>query len=370
MNIQCRDSCLLDNQSSLENLIEFKKFPIFMGCVDTSISEDIFFDQVWGVSDNGLIQLKNLIDPNLLYKNSHTPGSVGETWKKHHKKFFNFIKENSDDIEEYLEIGGASGSLWNNFSLSDEDFKYHIIEPSDQKSSDTRLNYIKGFYEEQKFDKKYKCIIHSHVFEHVYNPLEFLKKISKDLQSDGIQFISIPNMRYWLSKGYTNTINFEHTFYVDEFVIEHLLQSTGFCISKKIVDEHSIFIKAIKSESDNIIDFNFSYIKPLFLKYINLLDSDVKEVSKKIKDKNVYLFGAHVFSQTLLNFGLEENSIISILDNDLKKQGKRLYGTNIFIESPKILKDVDHPIVILRSGIYNTEIENQLRSINPTVKII
>ena len=34
------------------------------------------------------------------------------------------------------------------------------------------------------------------------------------------------------------------------------------------------------------------------------------------------------------------------------------------------MRTLDHPIVILRSGIYNTEIENQLRSINSTVKII
>ena len=207
-----RNNCILDNKTSVKKLYTLERFPVFMGCVDTPVEDDIFFDQDWGVSENGLVQLKTLIDPNILYENSHTPGSVGKIWKQHHKRFFDFIIENSDNIDRYLEIGGASGSLWKNFSTLDSQFSYEIIEPSHQESSDSRLKYIRGFYETQSFDKKYKCIIHSHVFEHAYNPIDFLKKIFEDLTDEGVQFISIPNMRHWLKQGYTNTINFEHTY--------------------------------------------------------------------------------------------------------------------------------------------------------------
>jgi len=364
-----RKNCILDNKAPVKKLYTLEKFPVFMGCVDTPVEDDIFFDQDWGVSENGLVQLKTLIDPNLLYENSHTPGSVGKIWKQHHKKFFDFIIENSDNIDRYLEIGGASGSLWKNFSTLNSQFSYEIIEPSRQESSDSRLKYIRGFYETQSFDHKYKCIIHSHVFEHAYNPIDFLKKIFKDLNDDGVQFISIPNMRHWLKQGYTNTINFEHTYYLDEFVLEYVLARAGFSIDKKVVDTHSIFVKAVKSSDIDKVDVNFEYSKDLFLDYIYKLKSDISNILDDIED-NVYLFGAHVFSQTLLNFGLDESIVISILDNDVKKRGRRLYGTNLFIESPEILKDVDHPIVILRSGLYNSEIEDQLRLINPTVKII
>ena len=364
-----RNYCLLDNKNHLNELATFKNFPVFMGCVDTPIEEDLFHDQVWGVSDSGLVQLKNLIDPNILYENSHTPGSVGKIWEDHHRRFLQFISQNSKGIDRYLEIGGASGSLWNNFSNLKNNFKYEIIEPSHQESNDSRMEYVRGFYETQSFDKKYKCIIHSHVFEHVYNPIEFLKKIFNDLCEDGVQFISIPNMRYWLKMGYNNTINFEHTYYLDEFVLEHVLAKAGFVVDKKVVDNHSVFVKAVKSSDISNVNVDFGYVKDLFLDYIYKLKTDVSGIVDNI-DGDVYLFGAHIFSQTLLNFGLNEDSIISILDNDTKKQGKRLYGTNLNIQSPEILKDMDHPIVILRSGIYNTEIENQLRFINPTVKII
>lgn len=364
-----RNNCVLDNCSPVKEFYTIKNFPVFMGCVDTPVEDDIFCDQVLGVSNNGLIQLKELIDPNILYENSHTPGSVGKIWKQHHERFFKFILENSDGIDRYLEIGGGFGSLWENFSTLDSQFSYEIIEPSYQESSNPRLKYIRGFYETQSFNEKYKCIIHSHVFEHVYNPIDFLKKIFKDLTDDGVQFISIPNMRHWLKQGYTNTICFEHTYYLDEFVLEYVLAKAGFSINKKVVDAHSIFVKAVKSSDIGIIDINFEYSKDLFLDYIYKLKSDVSNILDSMED-NVYLFGAHVFSQTLLNFGIDENTIVSILDNDTKKQGKRLYGTNLTIQSPEVLRDVDSPTVVLRAGVYTKEIKNQILNINPKTKIV
>lgn len=364
-----RNYCVLDNRSPVKELYTIKKFPAFMGCVDTPVENDILCDQVWSVSDNGLIQLKTLIDTNILYENSHTPGSVGDIWKQHHERFFKFIFNNSDGINRYLEIGGASGSLWNNFSNLNNYFNYKIVEPSYQESSDCRLEYIRGFYETQSFDEKYNCIIHSHVFEHAYNPINFLQKIFNDLTDDGIQFISIPNMRHWLKMGYNNAINFEHTYYLDEFVLESLLLKTGFSVEKKVVDKHSVFVKAVKCDDVSMIDVNFEYTKDLFLDYLYKLESDVSNIVDNI-DGNVYLFGAHIFSQILLNFGLDDNKVISILDNDTKKQGKRMYGSKLKVQSPEILKNVNNPVVILRSGIYTNEISSQILSINPKTKII
>jgi len=364
-----RNYCILDNKTFVKKLYTIEKFPVFMGCVNTSVEDDLFYDQVWGVSDNGLVQLKILIDPNVLYENSHTPGSVGKTWQQHHKRFFDFIQDNSEGIDKYLEIGGASGSLWNNFANLNEKFTYEIIEPSYQESLDYRLNYIRGFYETKSFDKKYKCIIHSHVFEHAYNPIDFLKKIFEDLTDDGIQFISIPNMRYWLKMGYNNTINFEHTYYLDEFVLENVLAKAGFVVDKKVVDNHSVFVKAVKCSDISNVNVDFSYVKDLFLDYIHKLNADVTDIVDNI-DRDVYLFGAHIFSQTLLNFGLNESKVISILDNDTKKQNKRLYGTNLVIQSPEILKEVHNPIVILRVGVYTEEIKNQILKINSNTRFL
>ena len=62
--------------------------------------------------------------------------------------------------------------------------------------------------------------------------------------------------------------------------------------------------------------------------------------------------------------GINKNQIINILDNDFNKQEKRMYGTNITVKSPQILKNIDKPIIVLRTGIYDNEIKEKILQIN------
>ena len=95
----------------------------------------------------------------------------------------------------------------------------------------------------------------------------------------------------------------------------------------------------------------------------------VRDLNSKIetleKNHKLYLFGAHIFSQYLINFGLNVERIENILDNDPEKQGKYLYGTDLAVISPKILRDEKNPTVILRAGVYNEEIKEAIDKINP-----
>ena len=102
-------------------------------------------------------------------------------------------------------------------------------------------------------------------------------------------------------------------------------------------------------------------------RYHKNLIKDLNEKIDKVKnDQPIYLFGAHVFAQYLIEFGLDTSRIICLLDNDANKQGKRLYGTNMMVESPKVLEDVNNPIIILKAGVYNQEVSSDIvNNINP-----
>ena len=51
--------------------------------------------------------------------------------------------------------------------------------------------------------------------------------------------------------------------------------------------------------------------------------------------------------------------------NDINKHEKRLYGTNLKVFSPKIIKEEEKPIIILKAGVYNEEIKEDIyRNIN------
>ena len=112
--------------------------------------------------------------------------------------------------------------------------------------------------------------------------------------------------------------------------------------------------------------------KKLFLDYVKYQQNLVDDLNENMEQTNspIYLFGAHVFAQYLINFGLDTQKIEDILDNDPQKQGKRLYGTSLMVESPKVLKSIDNPIVILKAGVYNDEIKKDiLENINPDAEV-
>jgi hypothetical protein len=175
-----------------------------------------------------------------------------------------------------------------------------------------------------------------------------------------------------MRKKFTNMVNFEHTLLLTEEYAEFLVNGHGFVIEKKeyFLDDHSIFYACRRySGGDAVIDDAlYDRNKNLFSEYISHHQKMIAALNDGIsKEKRpIYLFGAHIFSQYLIEFGLETGRIAAILDNALTKQGKRLYGTNLTVHSPKILRDETSPIVILRAGVFNKEIKDDiLNNINP-----
>ena len=105
-----------------------------------------------------------------------------------------------------------------------------------------------------------------------------------------------------------------------------------------------------------------------FTQYHEEFVSDTNEKISNFKG-DIFLFGAHVFSQYLIGFGLETERISCILDNSPIKIGKRLYGTKMRVMSPDVIKNRDCA-VILKVASYREEIMSQLVKINPNVVII
>lgn len=372
--IKRNKSVLIDDE--LEHLYTFENFPIFMGCTDKLLIDDIKVDMSWSIcKKTGIIQLDNLIPMEILYFESHESGCVGELWNSHHIYFSNFIQK--FNIDSVLEIGGSHGILSKEYYKTKK-IPWTILEPNPPIINNSEIRFIEGFFNEKfKYDHDFDAIIHSHLFEHIFDPNLFMSYFSKLMTDDKYLIFSIPNMNRMLEFKYTNCLNFEHTIFLIEPYIEYLLSKYGFRLIEKeyFMTDHSIFYAAIRDSSVELIDLPNFYEKnkKLFLNYLEYHKKLVKDINDKIEnsDREVYLFGAHIFSQYLLSFGLKTNKIISILDNNVNKQNRRLYGTDLYVNSPKILKDKNHPIVILRAGLFNDEIKKDIiNNINNTVEFI
>ena len=377
MNIQ-RNKDVITGVEDLEHLHTFRKFPVFMGCSNKPQSEDIVSDMSYWISrGSGLIQLNPLLPLDVLYPEAHGSGCVGAAWAKHHQSLAEFIARFEPD--SILEIGGAHGVLATNYQSIKGNIPWTILEPNPTPVKGCKAKIIKGFFDENfRLTEVTSAIVHSHVFEHIYDPVQFIKNVAGFLSCGNLLIFSVPNMRVMLERKFTNCLNFEHTVYLSDIYVDFLLETNGFKIieKKNFLDDHSIFYAANKTSKSiqkklpvNIYETN----KKLYHDYINFHLKLVENFNSKInkhKTNNIFLFGAHVQSQYLIAFGLNLSRIVGILDNDVKKHGKRLFGTDKMVMSPNYLLNIDSPLVIIRAGTFTNEIVDQIRIINPTATLL
>lgn len=365
---------VVTGSTDLELLHTLHDFPVFMGAVEHDASEDLTADMSWSISkSSGLIQLKDLLPLDVLYQAQTTTSAVGPTWMAHHKEFAKFIAKYAP--EGVLEFGGAHGILSIEYQEC-ADIPWTILEPNPSPAEGCKAQFIKGFFDERfEFDKPFDILVHSHVFEHLYEPAGFMKAVKEFIKPGQKMLFSVPDLSEWLKRKYTNCINFEHTVYLTEPYVEFLMAKYGFRVleKQKIMDGHSIFYAVVRDEnveggklSKDLYAENFKVYSDFVVYYESL----AAELNEKLRnwDGEVYLFGAHVFSQYLIAFGLDVSNVASLLDNDSRKQGKRLYGTTLYVASPEVLRGKNNVAVILKAGIYNEEIKQGIASkINDSV---
>ena len=371
-----RNHCVISGNEDLEFLYSFKNFPVLIECVDIKKENDLTVDMRWWISKNtGLIQLNPLIPLDVLYSESHGSGTVGKLWSEHHSMFSQFISDYN--VGNVLEIGAGHGDLCRIYRREHKNAKWTIVDPNPKIESSHNVLVIKELFG-SNFDlpNGIDTIVHSHLMEHLYEPKKLISDISSKLKVGDMHLFSIPQLEKMLENKYTNCLNFEHTVYLTEEHIDHVMQDCGFDVLEKryFKDDHSIFYATRKNNNHNRISTVpnlYDKNKTVFNSFIDFHVDLVSELNNKVTlhDAPVFLFGAHIFSQYLISFGLDTRKIVCILDNNTDKQDKRLYGTTLMVNSPKILRETKNPAVILRAGIYNNEIkEDILNNVDPDVE--
>jgi len=367
-----RLKCAITGLADLEHLHTIPTFPVFMGCVDHPKEQDLFVDMIWNISRrSGLIQLANLIPLDVLYSEHHSSGVVGELWMEHHKEFAQFINAYRPDV--VFEIGGGHGILAHEYSKI-RTVPWTILEPNPTPIVENTASFVKGYFgETTKIPLNTDTVVHSHVLEHIYDPAAFWLQLEQQLPNGSRVIFSIPNLEKMLEENFTNVINFEHSIYLTEPYVDYMLNLSNFQILNKthFKNDHSCFYaveKVGQTEKPQLPSGLYARNKTVYEGFVRTHNDLISKLNLMMagETRKIFLFGAHVFSQFLIAFGLDVFCVDSILDNDIRKQGKRLYGTDFIIKSPAILHNEVDPIVILRAGVYNNEIKRHiLENMNP-----
>lgn len=372
-----RNTSVLTGRENLEPLFTFKDFPVFMGCTEEMDQRtDIKADMSFAICrDTGIIQLDKLLPLDLVYQSQHNDG-IGKVWLDHYKAFARFLEKFQP--RHILEIGGANDVIARDFLSRNKEVDWTIVEPHPLFKEGNGVRVIEKWFDETFFfEGPVDTIVHSHVLEHTYAPAAFIQQISKFLKSGERHIFTFPNMIEMLSKKYTNCLNFEHTAFLAEPFVDALLVQNGFrIIEKEYYQDHSIFYatERVEKPTDNPFSYPDKYqeYKKLFLDFIQYHEQLVARLNTEVRQHkgDVFLFGAHIFSQYLLEFGLDQRAIRCVLDNSEIKHKKRLYGSNLLVERPQIIKNSSQPCVILKIGAYRDEVIQQLKELHPDVKIL
>jgi hypothetical protein len=280
------------------------------------------------------------------------------------------------DNKNVLEFGDPSAKLANKLNTYSNWF---IVEPN--KNNDIVFNknisFIETFFDESfVIDHRIDLIVHSHFFEHTYEPTLFLKNCFDILNDGGEMIFGIPNMEHIANHNLAPFLGlfFEHTVCMTVENISYMLSINKFEIIDIFYFEHHSIIFHVKKNINHIHASNelthFINFKSLFENTLDQYKTQINMLNEKLlqSKKDIYIFGASYNTQFLLSIGLNINRISGILDNSTEKHFKYLYGFNLLIYNPEIIKNKEI-IVIIPNSAYKNEINAQLENLRKNTEI-
>jgi hypothetical protein len=262
------------------------------------------------------------------------------------------------------------------------------VEPNKNNNiiHNKKIVFIETLFDDTfNMDEQIDIIIHSHVFEHIYFPNDFLKKCNEVLKEDGEMFFGVPDMNFFTESKNTIFLGlfFEHTIFLNKENITYLLNKHHFEIIETIdYKNHSTLYHCKKNTKsklnplEKIINTSYScciqnhhdYFMETILNYKNYIVKCNNIIQNTNKD--VFVFGASYNTQYLFVLGLDLSKVKGILDNCKEKHNKYFYGYDLKILEPIQMLKNNNCIVILKNGNYIDEIITQILSINENIEII
>jgi len=184
--------------------------------------------------------------------------SIGRLLKIYNPQYFKYgkyinIKDRAVDLENkrrislikqnglktgarILEVGCATGAFIkmasNQFDMWGLDISEFAVEQARRNNPDVSHQIKKGMVEDQDFpDNFFDCIVLWDVIEHLWDPLETIKKLTKLLKPGGILAVSTPNIGAFSARLMGKYWHFmtvpEHLSFFNKRTINYLFKMTG-----------------------------------------------------------------------------------------------------------------------------------------------
>lgn len=285
-----------------------------------------------------------------------------------------FLKKHIQKIGSAFQIGCSDGYTLSRFKKNG--WQVYGCEPSAIALTVAKelwdINGSCSEFETYIIEEKdnYDIVILTHVLEHLYNPIEVLKRIDLILNKDGLLLIEVPlfTNEELLPEGY---FTFEHINYFSHTSLKNTVEAAGFEIVGEVEDDYETDIYPIqrlvaqrgaKSTREPIKEVNWA--KSVINNYVknemniwNDFSSKINEFIPKMKDYVIWASGIHT-SQLLCRCKLNKMPI-AIVDTDIQKWGLKIKGIQV-ISPDEYFKEYKDTKVVISSQASEVEIYNNL----------
>ena len=398
-----RKDCVLCQSSSIKEVLNFGKTPLANSYPSKKNTKEKFFPLVCSFcKDCGHLQLKYLVNPNLMFRNYMYVSGTSKVLVEHFKNYFLTIqkkinlKKKSDKI---LDIACNDGTFLNFFIKSG--FRNVIgVEPATnlkKLNKDKKIDINSFFFTHKnsfKLKKKYKSfkiITANNVCAHIPDIKDFVLGVKNILEPDGLFIFEVSYLKDVVNKLTFDTIYHEHMSYHSLKPLLSFFERLGMSVldfdlveaqggSIRVYVGHKnqkIYQKKInnqikKEKQMGLLD------EKLFKKFHKRIQNQKKEITtiidKNITKKNKILVGygapAKVTTFSYV-FNLGTKSIRHIVDDNPLKQKKYTPGKNIKIISFEELKKINFDYIIILAWNFAPSIIKKIRqSIKKSFKII
>jgi hypothetical protein len=207
------------------------------------------------------------------------------------------------------------------------------------------------------------CLILSHVLEHIYNPVEFIRMINSYVRDDGFIYIEIPNANgYEKMKGFGSLqeINIEHINFFSPYSLSKTMIQCGYTPvlltqgSFIMLDNEYQAIRAIFQKNKNTTSVE---------KYINEGVIQIENIKRSLPDLKgrVFVYGCGQFLYKIISYLQEKYTIQAIIDDNPNFKNKTLNTLNILpFSSVKDTLTSSDTVLITVGAVYTKIIKQRL----------
>ena len=340
----------------------------------------------------GLLQLKEITDPDYLYKEYFYRTATNDTMRKDLRELVEQVLEISNPESEDIVVDiGANDCTMLNFY--EEKFNLVGFEPARNikfVDNGKKIKLINSYFNSKNFkdifaNKKAKVITSCAMFYDLENPIQFVNDIEEILDDEGIWCCQISYLDSMIRYNNFYDICHEHLSYYSLESFEYLINKQGlklFYAETNEVNGGSVRLYICKKNSKkydkDVFSEKLNYLRKkekmlnltsteTYLDFENIVNNlkskTIKFVDKIIKNKKkVLALGASTKGNIILqHFGLTKDKIPYISERNPEKVGLKCLGSDIELISEEKAREINPEAFIVLPWNFKKEIVKRER---------